>query len=208
MSLVAVARRDGSQPMTAATAKLIFLLAAAASYVIRHPHQRRARKTPVRASVRDRQESMLVGIAAVGLGALPLVYVVSGFPRFADYPFAPAAGWLGTATFGLALWLLHRAHRDLGRNFSARLKLRESHALVTGGVYRRIRHPIYTAFWLYAVAQALLLPNWIAGPSGLAAFAVLFFCRVGREERMMIEAFGEDYRAYMARTRRIVPWLY
>jgi protein-S-isoprenylcysteine O-methyltransferase Ste14 len=194
--------------MTAALAKLIFFIAAAASYVIRHPHQRRARRTPVRASVRDRQENVLIGIAAIGLGLVPLVYVAAGFPAAADYPFVPAAAWLGTATFGLALWLFYRAHRDLGRNFSARLKLRESHVLVTGGVYKRIRHPIYAAFWLYGLAQALLLPNWIAGPAGLVGFGVLFFCRVGREERMMIEAFGENYRAYMARTWRVVPWLY
>lgn len=194
--------------MTAAAAKLIFVLAASAIFLIRYPHQRRSRKTPVRASVRDRQESMLISIAAIGLGAVPLVYVTTGFPRAADYPFAPAAGWLGTATFGLALWLLHRAHHDLGRNFSARLKVRESHVLVTGGVYKRIRHPMYAAFWLHALAQALLLPNWIAGPAGLVGFGVLFFCRVGREERLMIEVFGADYRAYMGRTRRIVPWLY
>lgn len=194
--------------MTAAAARLIFVLAASATFLIRYPHQRRSRQTPVRASVRDAQESMLIRIAAIGLGVVPLVYVATGFPRIADYPFAPAAGWLGTATFMLALWLMYRAHRDLGRNFSARLKVRESHVLVTGGVYKRIRHPIYTAFWLYGLAQALLLPNWIAGPAGLVGFGVLFFCRVGPEEQLMIEAFGADYRAYMARTRRIVPWLY
>ena len=38
--------------------------------------------------------------------------------------------------------------------------------LVTNGIYRRIRHPMYSAFWLWAIAQALLLPNWIAGPAG------------------------------------------
>jgi protein-S-isoprenylcysteine O-methyltransferase Ste14 len=39
-------------------------------------------------------------------------------------------------------------------------------------------------------------------------FGILFFGRLPREERMMIEAFGEDYRAYMRRTARVVPWLF
>ena len=81
----------------------------------------------------------------------------------------------------------------------------ENHELVTEGIYRTVRHPMYSAFWLWAIAQALLLPNWIAGFAGLAGFAVLYFGRVAREERMMLETFGDSYRAYMARTGRVFP---
>jgi protein-S-isoprenylcysteine O-methyltransferase Ste14 len=54
----------------------------------------------------------------------------------------------------------------------------------------------------------LLLPNWIAGPAGLIGFGTLFFLRVGREEALMIETFGDEYRGYMARTSRILPGIY
>ena len=60
----------------------------------------------------------------------------------------------------------------------------------------------------FRVAQILLLPNWVAGPAGLIGIGVLFFYRVGREESLMTETFGDQYRAYMRRTARIVPWLY
>lgn len=49
--------------------------------------------------------------------------------------------------------------------------------------------------------------GWPVRP-GLVRFGLLFFSRVEREEQMMIETFGEDYRAYMARTSRVVSWLY
>jgi hypothetical protein len=65
--------------------------------------------------------------------------------------------------------------------------MREDHKLITNGVYARIRHPMYTAFWLWAIAQALLLPNWIAGLSGLIGFGTLYLLRVGPEEEMMLE---------------------
>jgi protein-S-isoprenylcysteine O-methyltransferase Ste14 len=53
-----------------------------------------------------------------------------------------------------------------------------------------------------------LLPNWVAGLAGFIGFSVLFFLRVSKEERMMVETFGDEYRAYMARTKRIIPHLY
>ncbi|MCY1383563.1 hypothetical protein D9M69_717040 [compost metagenome] len=67
---------------------------------------------------------------------------------------------------------------------------------------------MYTSFMLMGVGQALLLPNWVAGLAGLFGFALLFFLRVDKEERMMLEIFGIQYRDYMQRTKRIVPYLY
>ena len=61
--------------------------------------------------------------------------------------------------------------------------------------------------WLRGVAQALLLQNWIAGWAGLVSFLPLYLLRVPREERMMLDKFGETYRAYMGRTGRVFPRL-
>jgi protein-S-isoprenylcysteine O-methyltransferase Ste14 len=191
--------------MTVSVAKAIYVLCTIAWYVIRHPHARRSRRTPVRVAARTRREYVLIAIAAAGLGVIPYLYVGTRLFRFANYPFMPVLAWLGALTFGAALWLFYRTHRDLGRNWSLSLDVREGHTLVTGGVYSQIRHPMYAAFWLWAVAQALLLPNWVAGPAGLVGFGILYFLRVGEEERMMLETFGEAYRAYMQKTTRILP---
>ena len=151
---------------------------------------------------------LLLLISLTGLGVLPFVYVFTGFPRFASYPFRPTQAWLGVLAAAAALAMFHLTHRALGRNWSVSLEVRQSHKLVTAGVYRHVRHPMYTAFWLWAVAQALLLPNWVAGLSGLVGFGTLYLFRIRREEQLMIETFGEDYRAYMARTARLVPWVH
>ena len=149
--------------MTPLVAKLIWLIGVVGWFVIRYPHQRRARRTPkLRRSDRGR-ELVLMTISATGLGIIPMIYVFTGAPRFADYPMQPWQGWLGAVLFAASLWLFHRTHKDLGRNWSVTLEVREQHALVTNGVYGRVRHPMYSAFWLWALAQALLLPNWIAG---------------------------------------------
>jgi protein-S-isoprenylcysteine O-methyltransferase Ste14 len=194
--------------MTPVLAKTIFVLCVVAWYIIRRPHARRSRRTPVQTSARGVRERVLIASAFIGLGIVPALYIFARFPRFADYPFVPALAWLGTLTFGAALWLFYLTHKELGRNWSISLELRENQTLVMSGVYSRIRHPMYTAFWLWAIAQALLLPNWIAGPAGLLGFGILYVLRVRAEERLMLERFGEQYRAYMSRTGRLVPWLH
>jgi protein-S-isoprenylcysteine O-methyltransferase Ste14 len=112
---------------------------------------------------------------------------------------------IGVLCTALGLWLFQRSHADLGPNWSITLEVRERHELVTQGVYRHIRHPMYAALFLYAVGQALVLPNWVAGPSYLVAFLLLFALRLGPEERMMVEQFGRDYEAYRTRTKRLIP---
>jgi protein-S-isoprenylcysteine O-methyltransferase Ste14 len=165
-------------------------------------------KTPVRVSARGVREAVLLSASFTGLGLIPCIYVLVGVPQFADYPFSSAQGYVGIAVYVTALWLFYRTHRDLGRNWSMSLDVREQHTLITTGVYGCVRHPMYTAFWLMAFAQLFLLPNWIAGPAGLAGFGTLFFGRLPHEEEMMIAAFGEEYRDYMRRTSRIFPGLY
>jgi protein-S-isoprenylcysteine O-methyltransferase Ste14 len=66
---------------------------------------------------------------------------------------------------------------------------------------------MYASGWLLSLAQALLLQNWVAGPAGVVAFLPLYFVQVPREERMMLDHFGDDYRNYAAQTGRIVPRL-
>jgi protein-S-isoprenylcysteine O-methyltransferase Ste14 len=194
--------------MTLVAAKIIWGLGCIAWYVIRYPHERRARKTPV-AQRRDRgRDTALMLISFTGLFLVPVIYVLTSQPAFASYPFHPVQAWIGVLVLLAALVLFHRTHRDLGRAWSVTLEVRREHRMVAQGIYARLRHPMYAAFWLWALSQAFLLPNWIAGPAGLVGFGTLFFVRVGREERMMLDKFGEEYRAYMARTKRIVPGIY
>ena len=92
--------------------------------------------------------------------------------------------------------------------WSVSLDLREDHKLVTTGIYEKVRHPMYSAFWLWAVAQPFLLSNWIAGFSGIVGFGTLYLLRLGQEERMMEGEFGQEYRDYCKRTKRIIPGIY
>ena len=193
--------------MTPTIAAIVWFAGLVGWYIIRQPFERRAKKIGVSKSLFDRRESGLLLLALVGLFVIPLVYVLTGFPALFDRPFRPVVTWFGVATMVAALWLFRRSHVDLGRNWSISLQVREQHALVKTGIYRLIRHPMYSSFFLLGVAQMLLLPNWFAGVVGIAGAGLLFAFRVRREEQMMLESFGDDYRSYMAQTKRIIPWV-
>jgi protein-S-isoprenylcysteine O-methyltransferase Ste14 len=188
--------------MSATLAKIIFVLMALGWYALRVPHVRRSRKTRVVRDVMDWREKTRLAVSLAGLGVIPLL---ASLYEPADRAFSQPLAVLGAALAVAALVMFHLTHRALGRNWSVSLQMRESHTLVTEGVYARIRHPMYSAFWLWAIAQALLLPNWIAGLSGIVGFGTLYVLRVGPEEAMMAENFGQDYTDYMARTGRLWP---
>jgi protein-S-isoprenylcysteine O-methyltransferase Ste14 len=139
---------------------------------------------------------------------VPLVWIATPVFAFADYSLRPVPLSAGVVCLAVGLWLFARSHADLGTNWSITLEVREKHQLVTQGIYRALRHPMYSALLLYSLGQALVVPNWIAGPSYGVAMALLFAFRLGPEERMMLEEFGKDYEAYIRRTKRLVPGIW
>ena len=188
-------------------AKAVMLAASIAMVVIRAPHGQRSRTVKVVTNNQGTLELVLLALAWAGY-FVPLIWIASPVFSFAEYPLRAAPLAAGVLCLVGGLWLFYRSHADLGTNWSITLQVREQHRLITRGVYRRIRHPMYAALLLYAVGQALALPNWIAGPSYLVAFGILYLFRVGAEERMMLAQFGDEYSAYMTRTRRLVPGIW
>jgi protein-S-isoprenylcysteine O-methyltransferase Ste14 len=188
-------------------AKGLILAASVAMVGIRAPHGKRSRGVRVLESHKGRLETALLTLAWAGF-FIPLIWVASPAFSFAEYPLHIGPLVAGVVCIGAGLWLFHRSHADLGTNWSITLEVREQHRLITQGVYRRIRHPMYTALFLYSVGQALVIPNWVAGPSYFVAFAILFALRLHAEEKMMLQRFGDDYASYMARTQRLVPGIW
>ncbi len=188
--------------------KVIWCLCIAGWALIRWIPNRRARKLKVEKTARSTTERVAMTTANFGLGIIPAVWVFGGFPQALDHPTHPVVVLVGLALFAVSLRLFRITHKALGAMWSYSLDLRENHKLVTSGIYEKVRHPMYTAFWLWAVAQPFLLANWLAGLSAIVGFGTLYFLRVGKEEAMMEAQFGDEYRAYMKRTARIFPGIH
>ncbi|WP_289501529.1 protein-S-isoprenylcysteine O-methyltransferase [Gloeocapsopsis sp. IPPAS B-1203] len=187
--------------------KIAFLIGLAASTIIRIPYQRETKQNTIIDNRKTPQENGLLFLVFLGMVALPLVYVFTPWLDIANYHLPIWANGLGVVTFAIAMWLFWRSHHDLGRNWSPTLQVREAHTLIVSGIYQKIRHPMYTSIWLWSIAQALLLPNWIAGLSGIIGFGILYIVRVRNEEQMMLDQFGDQYQEYMHKTKRLIPYL-
>src|SRR2546422_11698050 len=185
-------------------AKAIVLAATVVMMAIRGPHGHRSRSVKVAKSHKTPLETRLLVLAWAGF-FVPLIWVASPAFWFAEYALGTGLLVAGVMCLVIGLWLFYRSHADLGTNWSITLEIREQHRLITQGVYRRIRHPMYSALALYSIGQALVIPNWVAGPSNLIAFAILLALRVHAEERMMVREFGDEYALHSARTKRLIP---
>jgi protein-S-isoprenylcysteine O-methyltransferase Ste14 len=193
--------------ITSTVCEIVWFAGLVAWYIIRYPFERRAKKVGVTKSLFGWRESGLLSLAFLGLWIVPLIYSLTGFPAALDRPLIPTIAILGVVALCGALLLFYRSHADLGRNWSISLEIRNEHRLVTTGIYRFVRHPMYSSFFLLAVAQLMLLPNWFAGATGLIGVGMLYAFRIRQEERMMTERFGAEYRDYVAHTARLIPWL-
>lgn len=173
-------------------------------FVIRKIYTVRYRKSE---SIRKYKSIVdIILLSAAGLAMIsPFFFIFTALLDFADYRLPGWLGWMGTAVFTMALLLLWRSHADLGRNWSAILQIKQEHSLVTNGVYRHIRHPMYAAHLLWAIAQGLLLQNWLAGWAFLVVIVPLCLIRIPKEENLMLEQFDEQYRQYISRTGSLIP---
>jgi protein-S-isoprenylcysteine O-methyltransferase Ste14 len=184
--------------------EVIFIVSFFIGSVIRHIYGFRNRKSKSVKKYKSVIEIILLSAAGVTM-ILPFLFLFTSRLSFADYHLPRWLGWMGTVLMAVALLLLWRSHADLGHNWSPTIQIKEQHTLVTGGVYRYIRHPMYAAHLLWATAQGLLLGNWLAGWGFLVLFIPFYLIRAPKEERLMLEQFGEQYSQYISRTGRVIP---
>jgi protein-S-isoprenylcysteine O-methyltransferase Ste14 len=186
---------------------VIYFVALVIEMIIRAPLNKRRKQEKMSERRITNQEMIILSLLLLGGFIMPLIYAATNWLDFANYTLPAWASWLGVLLIAGALFIFWRAHADLGLNWSPTLEIREKHELVTRGIYGVIRHPMYASQWLLAIAQPLLLHNWIAGFLNLLAFIPFYFLRVKAEEQMMLDSFGTKYQEYMKTTGGVLPKL-
>ena len=187
--------------------KIIYWAGVVIQIVIRTPFAMAVRSKPKAAQRVSTTENVLLVILGLVYFVLPLIYTATSWLGFADYHLPVWMGWLGALVLAGSLLVFWRAHFDLKTNWSPSLEIRDDHTLITHGIYRYIRHPMYASQLLWAIAQILLIQNGLAGPLDLVFFIPMYFLRVGAEEKLMLDTFGSQYAEYMKKVGGLLPKL-
>ncbi len=114
---------------------------------------------------------------------------------------------VGVAICALGLFVAIWSRKTLGTEWSQDVELKRGHKLVQGGPYRFMRHPIYTGHLLMGLGTAIASGLLIAF-AGLASFAVGFWIKLNQEERLLQRGFPDEYPAYKARVKALIPYVF
>jgi protein-S-isoprenylcysteine O-methyltransferase Ste14 len=110
--------------------------------------------------------------------------------------------------FLLGLALTVWAYHTLGRFFSLEVQIQIEHRVVNTGPYRLLRHPGYAGVLFGFTGLGIAVQSWVSVIMTLIATTTAFAYRARIEERFLVAELGNDYIRYMARTRRLVPYVW
>jgi len=186
-----------------------FFVGFALGHSLSGPRARPGRPVAKRTPPRWTEVAWVAGALTVVLWSVAVLLAPSVAYHWPPTPDFPFSSLIQLAGFGLAVvggLLSFAAVRALGRHMTLEIQVQEGHRLVQTGPYRYIRHPVYTSILTGACGLSVLYLT----PVLAAVFALLVplaLYRSGLEERLLAspEAFGEEYRAYVARTGRFLP---
>ncbi len=150
---------------------------------------------------------MVIRIFGLVLWFSPLAYLINpGWMAWSKIGLPDPVRWAGVALGLLCVGGVYWLFSSIGTGITPVSATRREHKLVTHGIYRYIRHPLYTFGSSLFIALGLMADNWFIALAGVLAFIVMAI-RTPKEEANLIEKFGDEYREYMQRTGRFLPRL-
>ncbi len=156
----------------------------------------------------NRQDAGTLRLINVGSTIALLLAFAASFLPWLTLPYPRLALDAGIVLLAAGSLLRRICFRILGEYFTAAVTVRAGQPVIEKGPYRWIRHPGYTAGFIVFLGIGLAFGNWL----GLAIFfleiAVVYSQRIKAEEKALLDTLGEPYRAYMARTKRFIPFLF
>ena len=160
-------------------------------------------------TLKKREEGLVSKVAGLlGILGFTAILLYAIYPTWLSWSSLPLAAWMRWAGVGIALLgfaLLQWAQNTLGTNWSDTPRMIQEQSLITSGPYQFIRHPIYTAFLLILGSTILISADWLIGLAWIGMTVLEVASRIGFEENLMLEYFGDPYRQYMKRTGRLLP---
>ena len=114
------------------------------------------------------------------------------------------ARWIGVGIGFVCTLLIYWLFSSIGSGISPTVGTRKEHKLVRHGIYRWVRHPLYSVGTLLFLSFATIADSWFIAAMAVLAF-ILLAIRLPNEEAHLIKKFGDEYRQYMKTTGAFLP---
>jgi protein-S-isoprenylcysteine O-methyltransferase len=140
-----------------------------------------------------------------------LVFVISWVVRragFGNYDLPVLLGWIGITVMLIGIVFRQYAIIVLGRYFSGVIHIEEGQQLVTKGPYRYIRHPTYTGMLLGFDGAGIASGNWVITTAFIVLPTIAILRRIKAEEQLLTSHFGDEYRDYISKTKKLIPFVF
>jgi len=147
----------------------------------------------------------VIRIGGLALWLSPLVYLIN--PQWMVWSKAHLpewVRWLGVGTGILCTLGIYWLFSSIQAGITPVSATRTNHKLVTHGIYRWVRHPLYSIGSSFFISFGMMADNWFIAGLGIFAFIVMAI-RTPKEEANLIEKFGDEYREYTKRTGKFFP---
>lgn len=149
----------------------------------------------------------IIRIGGLMLWLSPFVYLINPvWMAWSKIGLPETVRWLGIGIGVLCVAGIYWLFSSIGSGITPVSATRREHKLVTNGIYRWVRHPLYTIGSSLFISFGMMADNWFIILLGVLAFTVMAI-RTPKEEANLIEKFGDEYSEYMKQTGRFLPKL-
>lgn len=174
-------------------------------------YRRKADKVTGEKVSRKADGSVMMNVIRIGgliLWLSPFVYLINpAWMAWSKIGLPDSVRWLGVGLGILCVFGIYWLFSSIGSGITPTSATRKEHKLTTSGIYKYIRHPLYTIGSSFIISFGMMADNWFIALFGILAF-ILMAIRTPKEEANLVEKFGDEYREYMKRTGRFLPKLF
>jgi protein-S-isoprenylcysteine O-methyltransferase Ste14 len=156
----------------------------------------------------NRQDAGTLRLINIGSNVALLLAFAASFLPWLTLPYPRLALDAGIVLLAAGSLLRRYCFRILGKYFTAAVTVRAGQPVIDSGPYHWIRHPGYTAGFIMFLGLGLAFGNWLSLAIFFLEIGIVYSRRVKAEERALLDTLGGPYRAYMARTKRFIPFIF
>lgn len=165
-------------------------------------------KSKFKASAYSEKRSFSFISIAIVASIIPTIALVRRELFVLSQPYLTLSSYLGLLLYSIGISLRYIGSLSLGRYFTRGIEIDHDHKLVSSGIYKYLRHPLYLGLFLLGIATPLVYGNYLMIIASILMMGSTLNYRMVLEEKAMEKILGKTYQAWKQKRYRFIPFIY